>query len=290
MYRFEAVGVLCVLALLVSGCPADLAGDDDSAPIDDDDSALDDPAPDDDADDDDDWTTVEPFWFSFSFVMTVDDEPAGDDDDSAGPISRSVSMEYVLTLWWDIYAGVGGCEQHLVVQGQLLDGPGPVEGCADCAGLALFDRTTVVDVSDPAADPDHCYPSEMVGALGVPAELLVTPAMGGYGDFLSLALMEADVVAGLELPNHPDAAGWVQEQREELASYDLELTHLGLVQASPGSFTGGSGISTLSDAPEPESDWYFFWSVTAPQGQPGGENLAGERLGWGLWLVTFPGL
>ena len=197
--------LLLLLALftitVVLGCPPQRRGGGDDDDDDDDDSSSDDddstpPADDDDDDDDDD--TLPP---------TDDDD---DDDDSTPPPSfapNQVSfgalfdvtcvsgpvcdLEATLQVryWIDQASGQLLCEQHLEGSGTITLGYETVSDCPNCTGQ--YALGSFVDVTNPAADPDHCDMPDVDFAELNYGEVFVTSPPDGFGDFAQGVFMNA---------------------------------------------------------------------------------------------------
>ena len=235
------------LALSVGCTPPD----DDDVVVDDDDAADDDDASDDDDTLDDD---IPANFASLAALMTVtcgDDPPPGDDDDSGaddddsgaddddsgdpGPEPCSLQIDYVVQYFVDIQSNQLACEQHLAATGEVVHGFGSAAGCPNCSASFTIDPTTWQDVSDPAADPDHCDPAALEAqGLGLGDDL-----MSGAGDFGQGAFLSASVHAAL---GSDYAVGGGMTEADISANYaDADLAYAGLIfwETLPGSAAEG---------------------------------------------------
>ena len=328
MKKTALILLLAVLGLgvvLTTGCPApddDDVGDDDDV-VDDDDSS--------EADDDDD--TIDPAGISFSVSMTVvppdaardddddsaaddddsagdDDDSAGDDDDSAGddddvaddddavdPEAYEVTADFTFVYWEDMEAGVGLCDQHIQIEGEAIFGFGSVDdgSCNNCTGRITFDPATATDVSNPAADPDHCDPAELQAATWDFGMLLLqeagteTSSGTAWGDFLDLAMMDAASMEGLGLDAAVSGGSTAPELQADLADYGLVLSQLALTNNVAGSLGADSGLDGVANNAGGASTWYFYYYLFRnPEQNPHeGTDMVGEYGGQGFWVITF---
>ncbi len=234
-----------------------------------------------------------------------DDEcPIGDDDDhpcdeqrdsfapigfsaelelgSAGEQGASATVTYVVTYWMDA-AGNLLCVQLLEATGEAVFGPTAVEGCDLCSGLITLDPASVVDVSDPVADPDQCDPNGFGSYRANVGLRMLTPPDGcSLGDFLSMGLIEAAAFAdsGIDLDLSDGREITAATTSEELAGEGLLLAGVGLTEAAPDSLTEYYASLVWGSG-----GWHGFWVLhrdpaANPFEGPGLEGVYGADVPW----------
>ena len=247
----------------------DVVGDDDDVVGDDDDVVGDD---DDFVDDDDVAVDFDFDGLSFSASLEVN--------------GSSAEIDYVFTYWEDIQAGIKNCDQHMELDGDYDWGLAP-PGCSDCTSVLEFDAGSAVDISNPAADPDHCDPGLLDAAGANFGVAMTTMPSDGYGDFLVVGQVDAGTMQEEYLS--ADGAGDqdASEIQSGLDDYGLAYTHSGLTQAYSGSLAEASGISAV--AAENGTDWYFYfyWFVNPSTNPNEGPEMDGEYGGQAHWIITF---
>ena len=205
----------------------DATGDDDDATGDDDDDATGDDDDDATGDDDDDATGDD------------DDDATGDDDDDAtapGGMVTEISFELALSIeegaveallasvyWADSAAGDVICRHFLEAEGMVEFGDGLVSGCANCTGRIDLDPASLVDVSQPGVEPEHCDPAALIAAGLSYGPSLLTPAPAGFGDFLTTALIDA---GRLCRPGPRDGPG--RHQRRGVPDHPVHVPGVGV--------------------------------------------------------------
>jgi len=286
-------GTACVCPPWVCGWPDDDGVDrfrDDDDREDDDDAASDD---DDAADDDDDVSSLDALSFVMSFEAQAsgdDDDSASDDDDSAASDDGVTDIEGTLVTryWRDHDGGDLLCEQHVAFDGEARFEGAP--GCDGCAGFLQLRASSVVDVSNPILDDDHCDPS-LAAENGLDyGRLLLRPiGVGGLGDFLSIALLDAEIGIAEGLAFAPGEDLTYAAQAEGLAESGAVLTHGGYLRSTEGGMVEGAGIDQAAGTPDGGDEWFAFWRVfREPSANPfEGEGLRGVYGATSVWIV-FP--
>ncbi|MBN95320.1 MAG: hypothetical protein CL928_14845 [Deltaproteobacteria bacterium] len=214
--------------------------------------------------------------------------PTGDDDDSWEPEPQQVTAEYTFSYYGlvdgiptDLY-----CDQRIDATGEAVFGPDlvPDAGCNNCTGYITMDPTTVNDVSDPGSNPTDCDPLELndLGFQlldpqgGEPVDVfnssfgmhVLTPlAEGGVGDFLSMALVDADAMhtLGLYLAQGVGASppGFSAADMQATLDVDgLELSHAGYVDNVTGSYADHTGLNEMAASAGGSSTWLGFWQIS----------------------------
>ena len=262
----------------VVGDDDDVVGDDDDATPPDDDDVGDD----DDNVDDDDASTFS--YDALTFGATLSVITAARDDVFV------VDATYSLTYWYDQAAGVEECRQLISMEGEAVFGYDPVGdgSCTTCTGVIIFDPTTVVDISDPYTDPDHCDTAVLdAEGVNIGDAMTLEPPNGG-GDFLSMALINQ--YSWGVLGNSADLGGstTASSLESDLAGAGLALEHVGLVNNLPDSMSaqvGLDGVATAAD--NGTSTWNFFWYIYRdPTGNPyEGDELQGDYYVGSFWQL-----
>jgi hypothetical protein len=231
---------------------------------------------DDDDDDDDTWLPSSYDMLSFDLELTV--EP-----------TTALYGTYVISYWDDYASGLLGCEQHLSVEGAANFGIDLLgANCPDCIGLLTFDPASVLDVSDPATDPDQCDVAALDADNTNYGYYLTLPvADGGYGDFLSIALIDSATMADAGLTNDvggTEDAAWF-ESTWSSAGYDF--THLGYLEAVPGSLSEVTGVDIVAAPAGPGVDWYAWWQfwIDPAVNTNGGWVMLGSYGGTSSWVL-----
>ena len=295
--------LLSSLLALAVGCPGapddDVVSDDAYTPPTDDDDLDDD---DDLGDDDDDVICPGGGAMTHGATLTFappagddddsagdDDDSADDDDDSAGAplVVQSVTIVYDLTYWADQAAGVANCVQFIEASGEAMLGPGSLDavGCAACEGLILLDPSSVVDISDRTTDPEHCDPTLLDAAQSNYGAAFTRLPPDGGGDFLSLALMTAEVMEELELSFHVNGSQTAAEIASELAVDGFELVRVGSIDLAPATIAAQGGLAAIANPAEDGSSWYFYWYLYRDPATNAheGPGLQGQYLAGSFW-------
>ena len=302
--RAVPVALTFLLALAFACSPTrsrERRGDDADQPVDDDDTVDDDdnddddatpppddddvtPPSDDDDDDDDDDDTAPEFDFdglTFSFALTA--ISSGDE--------AEVFIDYTFVYWVDIDNGVRNCEQHI-----QLDGTAEffafINDCEACGGYVSFSPGSAVDVSNPAADPDHCDPGLLEDSNSDFGNAMTQPMTDTtWGDFLQMALMDVGTMDDVGYDASTGGGQTPGEIQDGLSEFGLSFTHAGLIEAVEGSLGDASGISGVAENAEPGSDWYFYWYlfVNEETNPNTGLVLDGDYGGQAFWVITFGG-
>jgi len=316
------LAALLGLAVGAQGCTPPVDDDDDDASADDDDDDDDD----DDYDDDDDASSFTLAALTFEGVLTVgsdagddddssagddddssagddDDSSAGDDDDSAGGnANNNATMQYTFEYWAEYSSStqVLNCIQVIEVDAEIVYGAGAVADgtCNNCTGLLTVDPTTAVDVSNPAADPEHCDPA-VLAAEGVDygIGLTLTKSNGGfYGDFETMGLMDDSIHSALGIDWSQNGGQSAADLEEGFAKNGLDYVGSGLVQDNAGTLANASGLTGVAVAAGAGSNWYGYWRIIRnPADNPhestsdNGYTLSGDYGLGAMWVITFGG-
>ena len=255
-----------------TGDDDDATGDDDDATGDDDDATGDD----DDATGDDDDATDPPDvpWSAISFT-------GGQLDFTGGGASGT----WVITYWEDLDAQQVYCQQTLSWNGTANFGVGTVSDCANCTGLITVNPASVNDVSDPF--DGGCDASELDTAESNYGTILGSTDLGGGGDFLSIATMDYDTADATNQALTANGGTTLADVADSYGQSNLELTHLGFLQASSTSFLLGVGFDTVAGGTGSGEDWYYFWAFgvdpnTNPQS---GAGMTGTFFPSSIWVL-----
>ena len=291
----SSVVLLAVLLLLAPGCacPPWICGAVTFEDDEDDDREDDDRE---DRDDDDDVSVV--FIDALSFTMTLDvDAPAGDDDDSAGddddsagglPGARGATGTLITRYWADDARGELICEQHVAFDADVFSEGAP--DCTVCGSFLQISASSVRDVSSPVIDPDQCADADLEAMDADFGVRLLRPAgVGGLGDFLSIALVDAQTGIDGALEFAPDDGLSYAEQADGLAEQGVVLTHGGYLRSTPDGLVEGAGIDQIAGTPDGDGEWFAFWRFFRDPGLNDwdGPDLRGRYAAQSVWIV-FP--
>jgi len=236
-----------------------------------------------------------------------DDDTAGDDDTSSGfsftgltfalemtatPGSTGaagVAATYKFSYWADYQNQVIECHQSIDIEGSAVYGAGIVSGCTNCTGSITFDASTATDTS--ASQPeDPCDVAELDAIQANFGSLMLTSITnGGYGDFLSIGLVDATTMGALGL-DLAVAGGYTSAEIDTaLADYGFVFTHAGYVDNQTGSLSDTSGLSAVASNAGSGSSWYGYWQIfTNPSTNTFvGADLSGLYGAQAVWVITF---
>ena len=297
----NSAAFLLIAPLLFSGCvcPPWICGfgDDDDVPDreprDDDDRPGDD---DDDDDDDDALLLIDALSFAITFDVAApagdDDDSAGDDDDSAGapplPGASAATGVLITRYWADWDGGDLICEQHVSFAADVFADGAP--DCALCSGFIQIRASSVDDISNPVIDSEHCGAADLEAMDANFGVGLLRPAgVGGLGDFISIALVDAasGIEQGLEFA--PDDGLSYADQADAMAEQGVALTHGGYLRSTQDGLVEGAGIDTIAGTPDGDGEWFAFWRFFRDPNVNGweGPDLRGRYAGQSVWIV-FP--
>ena len=164
------------------------------------------------------------------------------------------------------------------------------DGCDNCTGYIEFDEDTVTDVSDPATNPEDCDPALLDAAdQNFGLQLLTPESEGGFGDYLTMGLVDSASMDALGLSLADDGTNTASEISDALAVFDFVFTHAGYVHNLPGSLAEQSGLDSVADNAGSSSNWYGYWQIYKdPVINPhSGTDMEGEYAGQTQWTVTF---
>ncbi len=305
--RITAPFLLLALLSMLTGCvcPPWICGFDDDDRVregrDDDDRDDDDIAAAAD-DDDDDALTIDALSFTITLdvqapVAGDDDDSAGDDDDSAGddddsaaslPGATAATGTLVTRYWADWDGEVMVCEQHVAFDADVFSDGAP--DCDLCSGFIQISASSVRDVSNPVIDGDHCGEADLEAMDANFGVALLRPAgVGGLGDFISIALVDA--ATGIEdgLQFAPDDGLTYAEQAEALDEQGMALSHGGYLRSTPDGLVEGAGIDQIASTPDGDGEWFAFWRFFRDPALNSweGADLRGRYAGQSVWIV-FP--
>ena len=300
----RALILLSCLSLLTGcACPPWICGfwaDDDDDRGDDDRGDDDRERPDDDDDDGDDDDGGVVLIDALSFTMTLDvdaavagddDDSAGDDDDSAEPtLDGAASATGVLvTRYWSDWDGAAMiCEQHVAFAADVFSEGAP--DCTTCTGFLQIRASSVEDVSSPVIDDEHCSDDDLAAMDADFGVALLRPAgVGGLGDFLSIALVDAQTGIDDGMVFAPDDGLSYAEQADSLAEQGVVLSHGGYLRSTPDGLVEGAGIDQIAGTPDDDLTWFAFWRFFRDPAQNSweGADLRGRYAGQSVWIV-FP--
>jgi hypothetical protein len=200
-------------------------------------------------------------------------------------------VDYVFSYWTDYQSQILQCKQTV-----RLDGTGDfsalggiVEGCNNCTGALVFDNTTMTDVSDPSADPEACDPAVLTAAEADFGQAMLTAAPDGYGDFLSMGLVDANTMGTLSLDLAVGGGYSADEMTAAWEEYELTFTHAGYVENIKGSLSEGSGLDAVAANAGGTSTWFGYWQLFKNEADNTHEgiDLDGAYGGQAVWVITF---
>ena len=255
-------------------------GDDDTTPVGDDDTSGDDdstPVGDDDS------TTPDfaPAGLSFELSLTANPGLGG---------NVGILANFTVRYWEDLANGVLLCNQRMDVKGSATFGYGVMgTDCGSCTGHISFEQSTAQDVSNPAIDPDDCDSAVLAAAnKDYGTYLLTSISNSGLGDFLDLALLDADSVdqLGIEYTDNSDFT--TADLISQIEGQGATFTHFAAVEAVTNSLSQLSALGTVAE-PIGSTLWYpYFWFGVDPSQNPNtGMEMDGDYFGQAMWTVTF---
>jgi hypothetical protein len=249
-------------------------GDDDDDDDDDDDTMSDD-------DDDDNTSGMDLNGLTFSFEMTATQGAGG---------STGVAAVYTFSYWRDYQNQIKNCDQLVSIEGVATFGAASVTGCPNCNGQIEFDDTTAVDVSASSGNPDACSVVALDEAeANFGTALLSTITNSGYGDFLSIGLMDSASMSTLGLDLAVAGGYSAADMTTAWAEYGLTFSHAGYVKNEIGSLSEGSGLDAVAANAGGTSNWYGYWQIflNAADNTYTGTDLSGEYGAQAVWVITF---
>jgi len=244
--------------------------------------------PDDDDDDDDDSSRDDDFGYNgitFGAELTVT-------PDATGLPTGLVSIDYVLHYWTDIHSGVSNCDQHIELSGTVMYGAGSAPGCSNCTGFISLDPSSAVDVSNPAAGPEHCDPA-VLEYYNLDFGMLMVQPTGPktYGDFLQMGIMAAETQAALGLDWSLDSeddltADGIEAELDELG---FAFVQAGLVEVEGSTLGEATGLASVAESESPGSPWYGYWKIfkNPALNSHEGIDLIGDYRAQAFWEVIF---
>ena len=223
--------------------------------------------------------SVKAIQFSLEFDVTA---PVGGNAD--------VLANFAAIYYTDIDVVVVYCTEHVEVTGTAVFGPTVVPDCPNCTGLLSFDESSVVNITDPTTDPEHCTPAFLDEFAGGYLTNHLTPiANNGYGDFLSIALIDASTMdaLGLSLSIFPGSSA--SELTTQLADVGVEFTHAGYVNKQPGSLSETSGLEQVAANAGGDSPWLGYWIIFKYPNTDSyaGSDMSGTYGGNSNWIITL---
>ncbi len=291
--------LLVLLALVFAvGCSPRRGGGGGGGGDDDDNEDDDDVVDDDDNQDDDDNEDDDDVIADDDDLVEDDDDLVDDDDDVDFTFTglsfsatlevngSSAEIEYVFSYWEDMAAGIKACDQHVQLDGDYGWGLAP-PGCSDCTSVLEFDEGSAVDVSNPAADPDHCDPAVLDAAGANFGEALTTMPSDGYGDFLVLGVIDEGTMESGGLTADVSGDLDADEIQTGLDDYALVYTHSGLTEAYPDSLGDASGISAVADENGADFFFYFYFFINPDTNPNDGAEMDGEYGAQAHWIINF---
>ena len=155
-----------------------------------------------------------------------------------------------------------------------------------------------MDVSNPAADPEHCDPAVLAANevdYGI-ALVLTEPNGGFFGDFETMALMDDSIHAQLGIDWSQQGGQAAADLENEYAEYGLDYSATGLVQDNAGTLANESGLTGVAVPSGAGSNWYGYWRIFRnPKENPhestdaNGYELSGDYGMGSMWIITFGG-
>jgi hypothetical protein len=213
--------------------------------------------------------------------------PTGDDDD-AGTL---ITVDYTFSYWTDYQSQILQCEQTIRLDGhgEFNAAGGAVAGCNNCTGVIWFDAATITDVSDPTNNAEACDVAVLAAAQADFGQAMLTAAPDGYGDFLSMGLVDATSMGTTGLALAADGGYTAAEMTATWAEYELTFTHAGYVENIEGSLSQSSGLDTVAVNVGGLSTWFGYWQLFKNEADNThtGIDLDGAYGGQAVWVITF---
>ena len=231
------------------------------------------------SDDDDATGTLSFDALTFSFEMTANPGAGG---------STGIAATFKFTYWSDGANQIIDCEQSISIEG-TADFGSSVAGCGNCIGKIDFDDSTASDVSAGTGSPDACSAVALDEAgANLGTALLSTITNGGYGDFLSIALIDAGTMGGLNL-DLASAGGYsASEISAALGNLGLTFTHAGYSSNEVGTMSEASSLDSVAANAGSGSTWYGYWMIGATGANShSGTDLNGSYAAQAVWQIGF---
>ena len=246
--------------------------DDDDATSDDDDTS---------SDDDDGTGTMDVDAITFVFEMTANPGAGG---------TTGIAATFRFSYWSDVVNQILNCEQSVSIEGTASFAGGAVSGCANCTGRIDFDDSTAADVSAGSDSSSPCSAASLDAAdanFGI--ALLSTITNSGYGDFLSIGLIDASTMSSLGL-DLASAGGYsAADISTALSGVGLTFTHAGYISNEVGSLSDVSSLSIPAATAGSGSSWYGYWQIFVDPALNShtGIDMSGPYSAQAVWQVGF---
>ncbi len=203
-----------------------------------------------------------------------------------GPLSVG-SAEVFATFESSYYTeeGVLLCREQMEVTGEAVFGATSVPDCPNCTGLLHFDETSLVNVTDPTSNPDHC-----VGEFPLSRALLQSQQEGGLGDFLTIALVDVATMNAHGLNLYVDDSISLSETISGWAdNYGLEFTHAAYINNQPDTWASMAELDAIAASAGDGSPWLAYWAIGKdPEANTyEGSDLSGLYIAESLWMTQF---
>ncbi len=197
----------------------------------------------------------------------------------------------MFSYWTDYQSQILQCNQTVRVTGHAEFSAlgGLVDGCNNCTGHIELDSASIVDVSDPATDADACDPAVLTAAASDFGQAMLTVAPDGYGDFLTMGLIDVTALGTLGLDLAAAGGYTADDMIATWTEYDLEFTHAGYVESNEGTLSADSGLDTVAGNAGGNSNWYGYWQLfkNPADNTHTGVDLDGAYGGQAVWVIQF---
>lgn len=195
------------------------------------------------------------------FTVTPQGEP--------GSERHLVTGEYHFIYYLDRFDAEPLCTQVVAFEGEAFFGEGVVEengggACPLCTGQLQVDPLSIVDRTDPVANPGECTAANLVTAGYDWGLLLTTPvSQTTFGDFLAMALVDAGTqeTEELSLRTIGDDTD-VESLTEKWAERGSTYVGGGYLRTYDGSLAMTACTFLSAAPPGPEADYLAGWEVT----------------------------
>jgi len=182
------------------------------------------------------------------------------------------------------------CNQLISVEGVATFGSAASTGCSDCTGKIDFDASTAVDISPSAPAGQGCDVAVLDAAgRNMGQALLLSQANGGWGDFLSIGLIDATTMGNEGLDLLAGGGATAADLDVGLADQGRVFTHAGYSDMQTGNLADLASIDITFAPAGSGSSWHGAWQISTDPSQNTyvGPDLNGQYSVAGIWLITF---
>ena len=110
-----------------------------------------------------------------------------------------------------------------------------------------------------------------------------------YGDFLTMAFVDAATQDALAIDWSVGGGLTVDSIQARLGAYGLTYSHAGLVRSGEGSLAALSGLAGIASPAEEGADWFGYWEIFRNSAENPTDTTAmwGGYGGQAHWIVLF---